>query len=255
MKTPISYYGGKQSMLKNILPLIPEHRVYCELFFGGGAVFWAKEPAQVEVINDNNGMVVNFFEQLKTNFENVKKMIDATPFGRQVYAKAMVVYQNPYIFEPAVKAWAFWVCTIQGFGNKIGSWRSSQTTSREATLIDNKRQLLTREYAERLRFVQIEQCDAVKLIEKLDTLDTFFYAEPPYVNSLQGHYGGYTQEHFNVLLNALSNIKGKFLLSSYPNVELDHYRKKNNWQNNDVKMNIGVSRTKRQKIECLTYNY
>ncbi|HEU0226617.1 MAG TPA: DNA adenine methylase [Arachidicoccus soli] len=50
MKTPISYYGGKQSMLKHILPLIPEHTVYVEPFFGGGAVFRAKEPKNVEVI-------------------------------------------------------------------------------------------------------------------------------------------------------------------------------------------------------------
>ena len=42
MKTPISYYGGKQAMLKTILPLIPEHQIYCEPFFCGGAVFWAK---------------------------------------------------------------------------------------------------------------------------------------------------------------------------------------------------------------------
>ncbi len=28
LKTPISYYGGKQTMLKYILPLIPEHKVY-----------------------------------------------------------------------------------------------------------------------------------------------------------------------------------------------------------------------------------
>ena len=54
MKTPISYYGGKQSLLKHILPLIPEHRIYVEPFFGGGAVFFAKEPAKVEVINDHN---------------------------------------------------------------------------------------------------------------------------------------------------------------------------------------------------------
>ena len=25
MRTPISYYGGKQTMLKHILPLIPSH--------------------------------------------------------------------------------------------------------------------------------------------------------------------------------------------------------------------------------------
>lgn len=52
MKTPISYYGGKQSMLKDILPRIPEHRIYTEVFFGGGAVYWAKQPVEVEVIND-----------------------------------------------------------------------------------------------------------------------------------------------------------------------------------------------------------
>ena len=41
-RTPISYYGGKQTMLPHILPLIPEHAIYTEAFFGGGAVFWAK---------------------------------------------------------------------------------------------------------------------------------------------------------------------------------------------------------------------
>lgn len=35
LKTPISYYGGKQNMLKDILPLIPEHTIYIEPYFGG----------------------------------------------------------------------------------------------------------------------------------------------------------------------------------------------------------------------------
>ena len=33
MKTPISYYGGKQTMLKYLLELIPVHTIYCEPFF------------------------------------------------------------------------------------------------------------------------------------------------------------------------------------------------------------------------------
>ena len=37
MKTPITYYGGKQGMLKDILPLIPEHNTYTEAFAGGAA--------------------------------------------------------------------------------------------------------------------------------------------------------------------------------------------------------------------------
>lgn len=38
MRTPISYYGGKQTMLKHILPLIPPHHIYTEAFCGGAAV-------------------------------------------------------------------------------------------------------------------------------------------------------------------------------------------------------------------------
>ena len=49
-RTPISYYGGKQTMLPHILPLIPEHTIYTEAFFGGGAVFWAKQPVKTEII-------------------------------------------------------------------------------------------------------------------------------------------------------------------------------------------------------------
>lgn len=40
MKTPISYYGGKQTLLKHILPLIPKHKLYTEAFCGGAAVLF-----------------------------------------------------------------------------------------------------------------------------------------------------------------------------------------------------------------------
>ena len=251
MKTPISYYGGKQSLLKHILPLIPKHKIYVEPFFGGGAVFFAKEPAKVEVINDHNAMVVNFFEQLKTNFDELKEMIDATPYSRTVYKKAMTIYEVPIIFSPKYRAWAFWVATLQGFANQIGSWHSSNKHGKEAGNIANRRIAFTRDLSDRLSRTQIESKDAVSLIKSLDSPDTFFYVDPPYVGAHQGHYGGYTQEHFNQLLEALANIKGKFLLSSYPNNILDKYRERCNWNNADVK----VRKSGKNKVEALTYNY
>jgi len=54
MRPPITYYGGKQSMVKEILPLIPEHNSYVEAFVGGGAIFWNKPPSKLETINDRN---------------------------------------------------------------------------------------------------------------------------------------------------------------------------------------------------------
>jgi DNA adenine methylase len=256
MKTPISYYGGKQSMLKYIIPLIPTHKIYIEPFFGGGAVFWAKEVTKAEIINDYNGMVSNFYSQLKNNYEELKKAIDRTPYCRDSYVHAMVVYKNAFLFNNVTKAWAFWVGTIQGFSNQIGSWRSSQPRHKEALLNFNKKLLINIDSSKRLELVQIENMDAIKLILAKDTLDTFYYIDPPYVNAAQGHYAGYTQEHFNNLLESLTKIKGKFLLSSYPNAMLDKYRKSNKWFSKDIDMQLSASRDKsKRKIECLTSNY
>ena len=39
-KSPVArYYGGKHSLRKPIVDLIPNHDIYIEPFFGGGSVF------------------------------------------------------------------------------------------------------------------------------------------------------------------------------------------------------------------------
>jgi DNA adenine methylase len=107
MKTSITYYGGKISLLSYILPLIPEHRIYTESFFGGGAVFFAKAPVESEIINDTNNMVVNFFEVCKTDIEPLKAKIQATPFSRTTYTVALTMYRMPHLFSKLQQAWAF----------------------------------------------------------------------------------------------------------------------------------------------------
>ena len=62
MRTPITYYGGKQQLASTIIEMIPAHRIYVEPFFGGGAVFFAKGKSYLEVINDINDNLVTFYE-------------------------------------------------------------------------------------------------------------------------------------------------------------------------------------------------
>jgi len=84
------------------------------------------------------------------------------------------------------------------------------------------------------------------------------FIDPPYVSSVQGSYAGYTHGDFVELLDTLKNIKGKFLLSSYPESVLLEYREKYNWFVNDEQMMVTVnnkSSRKKKKIECLTANY
>ena len=100
MKTPVTYYGGKQRMLSIILPMIPEHQIFVEPFVGGGAVFFAKEPAKVELINDKNGEVVNFYNVVKTRFPELKELVDATLHSEKQQKETKHIYSTP---KPSTK--------------------------------------------------------------------------------------------------------------------------------------------------------
>ncbi len=105
----------------------------------------------------------------------------------------------------------------------------------------------------------IECCDALRIIKSRDTSETFFYLDPPYVGSDQGHYDGYTQEDFDALLRLLENAQGKFLLSSFRNANLAEFSQRNGWFTEEIRlsssMTHGQGRTVRDKIEVLTANY
>lgn len=254
-RTPISYYGGKQTMLKYILPLIPEHQIYTKAFFGGGAVFWAKEPSQTEIINDFNANVYNFYQVLKTDFETLKTLVENSVISKECYKSALVVYHSPYIFSPIQRAWAFWYATNFGFSNQIGNIRICNTP-KYVNGLKNKIDRFVDEYSARLQHTQIENDDACKIIKLRDTEDTFHYIDPPYVGANQGHYGGYTQEHFEELLITLSQCKGKFLLSSYHNEALTTFVKEFGWYQKEITLHLGSSKTKgKKRVEVLTANY
>jgi len=265
-KTPISYYGGKQSLLSHILPLIPEHRIYTEAFFGGGAVFFAKTPSESEIINDIDSMVVNFYRVVKTDFDKLQSKVVNTLFSRVTYVVAKSIYRIPHLFEPIQQAWAFYVATNMGFSCNISSWGYDKYGKRVASF-RNKKLAFDTTIVDRLENTQIESHDACKVIESRDTIDTFHYVDPPYVSDKlpkpvdQGHYSGYTEKDFARLLDTLSKVKGKFMLSSYPSTLLDRHIQRNGWHVISIdkpltasKGKLGKPRTKR-KTELLITNY
>ena len=254
-RTPISYYGGKQTMLPHILPLIPEHTIYTEAFFGGGAVFWAKPPVKTEIINDFNANVYTFYKVLQTRFAELKTLIEQSVVSREAYKAALVIYHAPFAFTEVQRAWAFWYATNCGYSNQVGNCRITNN-NKNVSALNNKITHFTDTYSARLQGVQIDNNDASEVLSRHDTLDTFHYVDPPYVGAKQGHYGGYEQEHFNELLATLANVKGKFLLSSYPNDELIKYTKQYGWHQKELPLHLGSSSTKgRKRIEVLTANY
>ena len=252
-KPPLTYYGGKQQMLKHILPLIPEHMIYDEPFFGGGAVFFAKQPAKVEFINDTNGEVVNFYRVIKRDFDNLKQEIDCTLHSEYQHKQAIEIYRNSADKDAVIRAWAVWMLSHQSFYSIFcNSWKCSRQRNM-AKQIQTKKELFNEVYVKRLEATSIFCRDALDVLVKTDTGETFHYVDPPYFNADMGHYGGYTESDFKDLLNVLSSLKGKFMLSSYPSDLLSEYIRHNKW--NTIELDLPRAAGGGRKIEVLTLNY
>jgi DNA adenine methylase len=253
MKTPITYWGGKQQLAGKILPLIPAHKQYDEPFFGGGAIFFAKEPAEIEFINDINGEMVNFYKTLKRNFTGLKDEVDCTLHSEFQHNQAREIYSNPLSHSDVLRAWAVWMLSKQSIYAILTNGWSVSVERNKARQVQWSKEQFTILYARRLERTSIFCRDAVSVIESTDTPTTFHYVDPPYFNAEMGHYNGYTETDFIRLLDVLSAVEGKFLLSSYPSDVLADYTARNNWHTIDINMTRAAGGGK--KTEVLTMNY
>ena len=254
------YYGGKQNLANIILPLFPKHIQYVEPFVGGGSIFFAKRPSDNEVLNDFDEKITNFYRVAKhpDKFKELQILIQGTLHSESDYLKSRDILKKFKASDSDVElAWALWCQCQLTFSHIIyGGFAFGETGMGRGTA--NKRDNFTEKLLERLRTTEIFQRDAVELILLKDSPNTFFYCDPPYVSSNCGHYKGYTTKNFTKLLNVLSAIKGKFLLSSYREEILLKYRDKYKWISKDIQQNVSVTgkrNNKKIKIECLTMNY
>lgn len=251
---------------KNILELIPKDcKVYCEPYFGWGAVFRLKDrSAPCEIINDVNSNVTNFYRVMQTHFEALQKKIKSTLHSRSEYKKALLIYQSPWLFEdPVVRARAFYVCCNQGYLHRVGS-RGFDNQKLTRTFA-NKVEKFEKKLVEKLRYTQIECNEAHKIIQRVDSKDSFIYCDPPYTSDLgikvnQWHYKGYSHEDLERDLTVLSKIEGRFLLSNYPSDLLMSFVKKHNWFIKTFDKPLSASHRNKtiknkRKTEVLVANY
>lgn len=227
MKPAFSYYGGKQKLAKKIVPLIPKHTVYVEPFCGSGAVMFAKPWPTItnqdhyrEVLNDYDKLIYDFFTVLqdKERQQALITRLQFTPYHEYFYQEAQKICRNPDQFSQEDRAWAFFVSISMSFANKLNrGWgrtlfKYNQAATWRFNTVPHLEDVLTR-----LNGVYFSCQDALTCIEQWDSPQTFFYCDPPYVDTDQGHYGGYKQKDLEALIAKLDSCQGSFILSGYDN--------------------------------------
>lgn len=166
---------------------MPKHTVYLEPYAGSLAVLFNKPRCHIETVNDLHGEVVNFFRVLRDNPDELKRLIELTPYSREEYDLA---YQESDV--DVERARRFCVRCWQGFGcanlYHNGFKSGQQTNSPNPAKAWAEYPDVVTQASKRLKGVQIENLPAIELIKRYNTSDVFIYADPPYLHSTRKRF-------------------------------------------------------------------
>jgi DNA adenine methylase len=222
VSSAIKRHGGKAYLAKRLIELMPQHTRYCETHFGSGAVLFQKPCEGVaEFVNDIDRELLNFWQVLRDTPDRMLRYLWATPFSPDSFSAAV---SNLASDDRVRRATGFFIRNRQsrqalgksfatptrrirrGMNEQVSAWLSAVEGLPEVHA--------------RLKRVEIRCQDAVKFIEELDSPETLFYCDPPYVqetrNCPQAYEHEMSFEDHEMLLAVLGQIEGKFLLSGYP---------------------------------------
>ncbi|MDD5697838.1 MAG: DNA adenine methylase [Victivallaceae bacterium] len=226
VKSPFPWFGGKGApKIKNTIhSLLPRHDYYIEPFGGGASILLGKPPAKVEVYNDVNRGVVNFFRVIADVELFAKFMARAAllPVSRELFEEYARTW--PGIHDPVEQAVRWYVVIRQSFGGmgkSFGTVVSSstggmaQTTSSWRSSFENLPKV-----HDRIQRVQIECSDWRDCLKRFQGPGWLTYCDPPYVLGAR-KAGGYEHELKNSdhteLIETLLNYDGAVMLSGYDN--------------------------------------
>lgn len=131
-----------------------------------------------------------------------------------------------------------------------GSFSYTRTTGKGGARVFAAKDRFLPELRDLLEKCTIEHDNAFKVLARFDTPTTFHFVDPPYVGSDMGHYTGmFSRDDFVRLLEILSGIQGKFMLTMYPHDLIREYADRCGWTIRPVQRTVTASNTKRRKQE------
>lgn len=205
----IPWVGGKRRLANKIIPQFPAHSCYVEVFAGGAALYFMRPPADVEVINDVNGELVNLYRVVQNHLEEFVRQFKYALSSREVYK--WLQDTPPYVLTDIQRAARFFYLQQLAFGGKVESqsWGSA-TTAPPVNFLRIEENLSAAHL--RLSGAHIENMDWAKLVEKYDRPHTLFYMDPPYWQT-EGYGVDFGIEQYEKMSAMMKSLKGKAIVS------------------------------------------
>jgi len=252
MVGPLSYIGGKNRLATKIIKLLPEHTTYVEPFAGGAQVLFHKQPSNVEVLNDLDFDIVNFFRVCQWHYEEFVRYLRFCLVSRKLHE--MHLATNPETLTDIQRAGRFFYLQKNSFGGLILKQKFHYGVTQPSNYNPARIPEIIERTHKRLERVQIESLPYEKILEKYDRPTTCFYLDPPYWERVLYKFN-FSESDFRGLEQRLAAIQGKFILSLDDRSEVRELFKKFRFEQVDLaytaKRNVKGNRTK----ELLILNF
>jgi len=255
----IPYYGGKYELSKVLVPLIPHHKRYIEVFAGGLSMFFRKHKVQWNVLNDIDNNIVNLYMCVIEKHDELVENLFWLPKSRKLFLDFREeIKENKKIEIPdPVQAAKYFYCIRYSF-NKLVHTPFSMNKDM------NKDWDKEFEYSKRfLGNSTIENLDFETLFSKyVPREEDFWYLDPPYfIATEKGNYymnNFSVEDHFRLkeCVDKIDEYGGKFMISYDYRQEVEDLYSKYNMQTINLKYSGAThDARKTERKEYVVMNY
>lgn len=210
MATPIiPWIGGKRRLADLLLSRFPTHKCYVEVFAGGAALYFLRPAANVEVINDINGDLVNLYRVVQHHLEEFVRHFKWLLTSREMFK--ILQGTPPHTLTDIQRAARFYYLQHTCFGAKLeGQTFGTATTAPAPNLLRIEESLSAAHL--RLAGTYIENLNWADCIERYDRPHTLFYLDPPYWET-EGYGVDFPLSEYERMAQLMRGMKGKAIVS------------------------------------------
>ena len=206
----VPWIGGKRRLAKPILDRFPAHDCYVEAFCGAAAIFFSKEPSDVEVLNDINGELVNLYRVVQHHLEEFVRQFKWALTSRQVYEWEKL--KDPRALTDIQRAARFYYLQKQAFGGRVdGQSFGTATTSGPRLNLLRIEEDLSQAHL-RLHGVYIENLPWREVVTRYDRPHTLYYFDPPYWQT-EGYGLAFEFDQYILMADLARTMQGSALIS------------------------------------------
>ena len=212
----IPYYGGKYELSKTLVPLIPHHNRYVEVFAGGLSMFFRKSKVKWSVLNDIDNNIVNLYMCVIHKHDELIENLFWIPKSRKLFLDFREeIKENREIEIPDPKQAAKYFYCIRNSFNKL--IHTPFSMNKDMNKNWDKEFKYSRMF---LGGATIENLDFGTLFDKYyPKEDDFWYLDPPYIVATEK--GSYYMNNFTIedhtrlrdRVNEIDEVGGRFMVS------------------------------------------